>query len=184
MAVAAMPAVAIGITISRNTVPKPAPSISAASSSDAGTASKKGCIIQMTSGRLKVMNLFRVDATEQNAAGTRLRIGATSLQVPQRLNGEVRTLGFRAEQLRIGAPQPGQVALELRDCETLAVEQLGDRAFCYLRSSLGELVLLTPGAETALPRDLQLSLAPEALHFFDANELALRKESEAEAVAA
>jgi len=130
------------------------------------------------------MNLFQVDATEQNAGGTRLRIGATSLQVPQRLNGEVRTLGFRAEQLRIGAPQPGQVALELRDCETLAVEQLGDRAFCYLRSSLGELVLLTPGAETTLPRDLQLSLAPEALHFFDANELALRRDSEAEAVAA
>jgi ABC-type sugar transport system ATPase subunit len=68
------------------------------------------------------------------------------------------------------------VSLELNDCETLAVEQLGDRAFCYLRSSLGELVLLTPGTETDLPRELKLSLAPEALHFFDADGLALRSE--------
>jgi ABC-type sugar transport system ATPase subunit len=123
------------------------------------------------------MNLFTVDAAEDTGdGGTRLRIGASKLHIPQRLPGDVRTLGFRAEQVRIGAPQPGQVSLELHDCETLAVEQLGDRAFCYLRSSLGELVLLTPGTETDLPRELKLSLAPEALHFFDADGLALRSE--------
>jgi ABC-type sugar transport system ATPase subunit len=119
------------------------------------------------------INLFNVDAAQPNESGTLLRMGDVTLQVPQRLNGEVKTLGFRAEQLRIGLPAPGQVAITLDECETLAVEQLGDRAFCYLRSSLGELVLLTPGAETEVPRRLTLSLAPEALHFFDAKEQAL-----------
>ena len=119
------------------------------------------------------MNLFNVDAAQANESGTLLRMGNVTLQAPQRLNGEVKTLGFRAEQLRIGLPAPGQVAITLDECETLAVEQLGDRAFCYLRSSLGELVLLTPGAETEVPRRLTLSLAPEALHFFDAGEQAL-----------
>ena len=55
MAVAAIPALTMGMTISANTVGNPAPSIRAASSSEAGTASKKGCIIQITSGKLNVM---------------------------------------------------------------------------------------------------------------------------------
>ena len=119
------------------------------------------------------MNLFKVDAAQRNEGGTLLRMGNVTLQVPQRLNGEVTTLGFRAEQLRIGQPAPGQVSIALDGCETLAVEQLGDRAFCYLRSSLGELVLLTPGTQTDVPRQLTLSIAPQALHFFDGNEQAL-----------
>ena len=119
------------------------------------------------------MNLLKVDAAQRGEAGTLLRMGNVTLQVPQRLNGEVATLGFRAEQLRIGQPAPGQVSIALDGCETLAVEQLGDRAFCYLSSSLGELVLLTPGTQTDVPRELMLSIAPEALHFFDGNEQAL-----------
>ena len=125
------------------------------------------------------MNLFKVDATETDSEGTRLRVGDMAIRVPQRLQGDVSTFGFRAEQVRIGTPLPGQVALELADCETLAVEQLGDRAFCYLRSPLGELVLLTPGADTELPRTLHLALSPEALHFFDANEAALKRSAPA-----
>lgn len=34
-------------------------------------------------------------------------------------------------------------------------------------------MLLTPGAEIEVPRQLTPSLAPGALHFFDANEQAL-----------
>ena len=119
------------------------------------------------------MNLFTVDAAEPHAQGTLLRLGAATLQVPQRLGAQVRTLGFRAEQVRLAKADGAQVAIALHDCETQAVEQLGDRAFCYLRSSLGELVLLAPDAEARLSGSLHLALAASALHFFDADGVAM-----------
>jgi len=125
------------------------------------------------------MNLFKVDRCEARADGTLLTLGDVKLQVPLRLAGDVSTLGFRAEQAQLGdavldEAAPGHVLLELRDCETQAVEQLGDRAFCYLRSALGELVLLAPTAEPRLGGTLRLSIPVGSLHFFDAAELALR----------
>jgi len=122
------------------------------------------------------MNLFKVDACTEVAGGTLLRLGDTQLQLPLRIAGMPATLGFRAEQVRIGEPGPGQVEIVLRDGETQAVEQLGDRAFCYLRSSLGELVLLAPEAQARLEGTLRLGVDAGALHFFDAGERALSSE--------
>ena len=138
------------------------------------------------------INLFKIERCEPDARGTFLRLGnATlkappnvplhaSLHVPLRLQGEATTLGFRAEQARLGEPAAGEIVLELRDCETLAVEQLGDRAFCYLRSALGELVLLAPTADPQLSGTLRLSIAPESLYFFGADERAVRSEAATE----
>jgi ABC-type sugar transport system ATPase subunit len=123
------------------------------------------------------MNLFKVDWCEADARGTGLTLGDVTLHVPLRMDRAATTLGFRAEQARLGEPQPGDIVLELRDCETLAVEQLGDRAFCYLRSALGELVLLAPTAEPRLGGTLRLCIAPESLHFFDASEQAVRSDA-------
>jgi ABC-type sugar transport system ATPase subunit len=123
------------------------------------------------------INLFKIDAVEADAAGTTVRLGSTSLRIPRRLSAPVATLGFRAEQVRLGDPGPGEIGLELRDCETIAVEQLGDRAFCYLRSALGELVLLSVGSDNRLAGTLRLALAPSTLHFFGDDEKAVRSEA-------
>ena len=127
------------------------------------------------------INLFKVESCEPDVRGTFLRLGDAKqrvpLHVPLRLHGAATAIGFRAEQARIGEPAPGEVVLELRDCETLAVEQLGDRAFCYLRSALGELVLLAPTANPQLSGTLRLSIAPESLHFFGADERAVQSEA-------
>ena len=123
------------------------------------------------------MNLFPIEAAAAVAGGTRLRLGETVLDVPLRLPADIATLGFRAEQARIGEPGPGEVALALRGCETQAVEQLGDRAFVYLQSTLGPLVLLAPGDGPALEGTLRLALDPSALHFFDAREQAVAAET-------
>ena len=53
-AVAARPGAVSGSVIRRNASQTPQPSIQAASSSARGTLSKKVCIIQITSARLKV----------------------------------------------------------------------------------------------------------------------------------
>jgi ABC-type sugar transport system ATPase subunit len=118
------------------------------------------------------MNLLTVQGQADNAAGTLLQLGPQSLQLAQRLAVPIRTVGFRPEHVRVGAAGPGQVGLTLHDCETQAVEHLGDRAFCYLRSSLGELVVLAPDGDTRLSGTLPLAIDASALHFFDAADAA------------
>ena len=120
------------------------------------------------------INLFTVDRCEPVSEGTRLTIGPLSLVVPRRFEVPVATVGFRPEQVRLGASEAGQVVFELADCETQAVEHLGDRAFCYLRSSLGELVVLAPDAQSNLSGALTLAVDADSLHFFGADETALR----------
>ncbi len=122
------------------------------------------------------MNLFAVDHSEAVDAGTALHIGSTRLTVPQRFTRPLKTLGFRPEQAKMapaGSGAMGQVLIELQGCETQAMEHLGDRAYCYLRSHLGELVVLAPNADTALHGTVTLAVEAEALHFFDAQEAAL-----------
>src|SRR6202012_4672732 len=60
--------------------------------------------------------------------GPRMRLGDSTLDVPLRLPADVATLGFRAEQARIGEPGPGEIALTLRGCETPAGGQVGASA--------------------------------------------------------
>jgi ABC-type sugar transport system ATPase subunit len=120
------------------------------------------------------INLFTVESCEPVGDGTRLTIGAMSLVVPRRFEVPVATVGFRPEQVRLGAADARQVVFELADCETQAVEHLGDRAFCYLRSSLGELVVLAPDAQSRLSGALTLAVDADALHFFGADAMALR----------
>ncbi len=116
------------------------------------------------------MNLFTITGHTPDATGTHLRIGAAAVRVPRALPPSARTLGFRPEQARFGAARPGQVQIALQGCEVLSVEHLGDRAYCYLRSSWGELVVVAPDA-AELPRgELLLALDPDKLHFFDADE--------------
>jgi ABC-type sugar transport system ATPase subunit len=120
------------------------------------------------------INLFTVRESEPNEAGTRLQLNGTNVQLPHRFDRPVRTLGFRPEHARVGLPASGQVGIELRHCVTQAVEHLGDRAYCYLRSSLGDLVVLAVDAQLRLEGDLQLAIDMNALHFFDAAEMALK----------
>jgi ABC-type sugar transport system ATPase subunit len=85
----------------------------------------------------------------------------------------VQTVGFRPEHARLGAPGDAQVGLTLHDCETQAVEHLGDRAFCYLRSSLGELVVQAPEGQAGLSGTVQLAVDCAALHGFDERDQAV-----------
>jgi ABC-type sugar transport system ATPase subunit len=119
------------------------------------------------------INLFSVDSSEPVGEGTRLTIGKLSLWVPRHFQTPVQTVGFRPEQVRQGVAGPGQVGIELYDCETQAMEHLGDRAFCYLRSSLGDLVVLAPDADSHLSGRLSLAVNVDALHFFDSREMAI-----------
>ena len=119
------------------------------------------------------INLFTVDDCEDLADGTRLRVGDTTLVVPRRFAQAVRTVGFRPEHAQLAGADANSVRLALRDCETQAVEHLGDRAFCYVRSHLGELTVLAPDAESRLDGDVTLAVAPGWLHYFGANEAAL-----------
>lgn len=133
------------------------------------------------------INLFGISGCVPAEGGSRFQIGpaATSspsppslasqtslqwLQVPRILPASICTIGFRPEQARLGQAGPGQIAIELRDCETQAVEHLGDRAFCYLRCSLGEVVVLAPDADARLSGTLQLAIDAQELHFFGADE--------------
>ncbi|MFY9512251.1 MAG: ABC transporter ATP-binding protein [Rubrivivax sp.] len=119
------------------------------------------------------MNFFAVQAQSEHPAGSRLQIEGAELLLPLRLSGSVRTLGFRPEHAKLGQAGPGQLGLTLHDCETQAVEHLGDRAFCYLRSSLGEIVVLAPDGDTRLSGTVSLAVDAQALHFFDAADAAL-----------
>jgi len=122
------------------------------------------------------INLFPVlGAAADGNGGTRLSLGEnTQLDVPRALPADVRTVGFRPEQARLGEAGAGQVQLELRGCETQAMEHLGDRAFCYLRCELGELVVLAPSADAQLSGTLRLAIDAGALRYFDASEQAIR----------
>ncbi len=120
------------------------------------------------------INLFNITSAETTPNGLALDIGGTTLVVPRQLPRPANTIGFRPEQARLGEAGAGQVQLELTDCETQAVEHLGDRAFCYLRSSLGEFVVLAPTAEATLAGTLRLVINVDSLHFFDADGLAIR----------
>ena len=119
------------------------------------------------------INLFEVASNVEDAGGTTLQLPSTTVKVPQHLPRPVATLGFRPEHARLGEAGPGEVQFELLGCETQAVEHLGDRAFCYLRSSLGELVVLAPDAQAQLSGTVRLAVRAEALHFFDAQEQAV-----------
>jgi ABC-type sugar transport system ATPase subunit len=122
------------------------------------------------------INTFAIDGVEPDASGSRLRLGQHTISVPRRFDGaRPLTVGFRPEQARLApASGHGTVQLALRDCETQAVEHLGDRAYCYLRSSLGELVVMAPQADARLQGALTLALDADALNYFDANENTLR----------
>ena len=119
------------------------------------------------------INLFTVTRSEPSGDSTLVHIGNITVQVPRRFASPVHTLGFRPERARPGVAGPGQVAIKLRGCETQAVEHLGDRASCYLRSALGESVVLAPTANMRLEGDQTLAVDADALHFFDAQEMAL-----------
>ena len=119
------------------------------------------------------INLFEVDAVREAAEGTLLTLGPATLRVPRRFDTPPRTVGFRPEQARLSVAGPGQVGLTLSACETVAVEQLGDRAYAYLHCDLGEVVLLAPGATPRLQGTLEIALAPEALLYFGADEAAI-----------
>jgi ABC-type sugar transport system ATPase subunit len=68
------------------------------------------------------------------------------------------------------------VLFELQDCETQAVEHLGDRAYCYLRSNMGELVVLALDVDSSFHGRLTLAIDVSALHFFDSREAAIKFE--------
>jgi ABC-type sugar transport system ATPase subunit len=116
------------------------------------------------------INLFEVEAGEAGADGTTLRTAGQSIRVPRAFATPVRSFGFRPEHARIGAPGAGEIGIALKGCETQAVEHLGDRAFCYLKCAPGDIVIAAPGDDTQLAGDLQLAVAVEQLHFFDAGE--------------
>ena len=97
---------------------------------------------------------------------------APELAASLRSTTRAEVVGFRPEHARLGEAGPGQLGLSLQDCETQAVEHLGDRAFCYLRTSLGELVVQAPEGSPKLQGRLQLAIDPEHLHGFDTAGLA------------
>jgi ABC-type sugar transport system ATPase subunit len=123
------------------------------------------------------INLFTVDRCEAMGTSTVLHIGATQLKLPLLLTLDTRTIGFRPEQAKpvsTDSNLPGHVLLELQDCETQAVEHLGDRAYCYLRSNIGELVVLAPDVDSSFHGRLTLAIDVSALHFFDSREAAIK----------
>jgi ABC-type sugar transport system ATPase subunit len=119
------------------------------------------------------INLFKVDRCEPKGEGTRLVVAGLSLMVPRNFDKAPATLGFRPEQVRLGAAGPSEVEFGLTGCETQAVEHLGDRAYCYLRSAQGELVVLAPDAQERLQGTLRVAVNAGALHFFDDQEQAI-----------
>ena len=125
------------------------------------------------------INLFTVDRCEAMGMSTVLHFGATQLKLPLLLSSDTRTIGFRPEQAKpvpTGSNIPGHVLFELQDCETQAVEHLGDRAYCYLRSNMGELVVLAPDVDSSFHGRLTLAIDVSALHFFDSREAAIKFE--------
>ena len=121
------------------------------------------------------INLFELsDVRELDDGGTQMRVGAATLRVPQRFSRMPRTVGFRPEHAHVGEAAAQQIALELKGCETQAVEHLGDRAYAYLRGDLGELVVLMRDAQQELAGDVRLAVDVAALHFFDAEGVAIR----------
>jgi ABC-type sugar transport system ATPase subunit len=125
------------------------------------------------------INLFTVDRCEAMGMSTVLHFGATQLMIPLLLPSDTRTIGFRPEQAKpvpTGSNIPGHVLFELQDCETQAVEHLGDRAYCYLRSNMGELVVLALDVDSSFHGRLTLAIDVSALHFFDSREAAIKFE--------
>jgi ABC-type sugar transport system ATPase subunit len=121
------------------------------------------------------INLFKVDANVRETGGTLLQIGELAVHVPRRIEGAVATVGFRPEHARLGEAGPDEAQFVLRNCETQAMEHLGDRAFCYLRSAQGELVVLAPRADARLEGTLRLAVDVGSLHFFDAQGVAMKQ---------
>ena len=122
------------------------------------------------------INLFTVDRSEVSGADTVLHIGTSQINVPLHVSSDIRTIGFRPEQAKLipaGSTLPGHVLLELYECETQAMEHLGDRAYCYLRTNMGELVVLSPDVDSSLQGKLSIAIEARELHFFDAQEAAL-----------
>ena len=121
------------------------------------------------------INLFALSEVSELAdVGTQMRVGTSTLRVPQRFARPPRTLGFRPEHAHVGEAAPQQIALALKGCETQAIEHLGDRAYAYLRGDLGDLVVLTREAQQELVGDVRLAVDVAALHFFDADGVAIR----------
>jgi ABC-type sugar transport system ATPase subunit len=119
------------------------------------------------------INLFAVSESEVVPGGTRLRVGKSWLDVGRRFDAPVATLGFRPVDAHLADAAPGQVQMDIEGCATQAVEHLGDRAFCYLQSELGDWAMLAPESGTPPLGALRVAVAAAALHFFDAAENAL-----------
>ena len=121
------------------------------------------------------INLFALSEVRELAdGGTQMRVGTSTLRVPQRFARPPRTLGFRPEHAHVGEAAPQQIALALKGCETQAIEHLGDRAYAYLRGDLGDLVVLTREAQQDFVGDVRLAVDVAALHFFDAEGVTIR----------
>ena len=122
------------------------------------------------------MNLLEVKGQVPGAEGLTLRLQTGSIRLPATmvLPRAPTTVGFRPEQARQGVATGHEIQLELRDCDVQAIEHLGDRAFCYLRTDLGELVVMAPDAGIEPAGSLQLAIDAASLHFFDADGKAIR----------
>jgi len=121
------------------------------------------------------INLFAVREARSDGGATLLRIGDAIVRVPTRFDSAVATIGFRPEHARLGDAGLGDVQFEVPGCETQAVEHLGDRTFCYLRSVLGDLVIPTPADDVLPAGTLRIAVDARALHAFDAAENALQR---------
>ena len=119
------------------------------------------------------INLLQVDAMYPEGATTVLAIGATRVRVPRRFDRVPRTLGFRPEQTRLEVGQAGQVEMTLTGCTTVATEHLGDRAYAYLHTDLGEVVVLTREGDEALAGMVVLGVEAAGLLYFDGDETAI-----------
>ena len=121
------------------------------------------------------MNFFAVEKQDDDETGSTIRLAGQVLKLARRLPVRAKTMGFRPERARIGGGSSGELGLDVKNCETQAIEHLGDRAYAYLRCSLGELVVITPDADAPIAGDVRLALDEASLHFFDDEERAIHR---------
>lgn len=114
------------------------------------------------------MNFFDVQAVAGDAGTSILTLGGSRITLPRALSRPPAQIGIRPEFCALTST-PGEAAVPLHDSRLVISENLGDRSFGFLSSSLGKVTYLMDEAAQARDGGVQwLSFPAQKVLCFDA----------------
>ena len=116
------------------------------------------------------MNFIELEAVRSDSASAQIIFkGGIAVQVDRQVDAAASVLGVRPQEIAIADDKPLRpVTFPSGSFNSLGVEHLGDRAFQYVSTSIGDLAFMSDeGSAIDESADLVLELGGASLHLFD-----------------